>query len=144
MTKLVAPTLPILAPTLDEWRAMTPAERERLLVEINDALSARRSPTQVGRFTSAVLGGTAGLVGRLQSMVDDLGTRADQAAAQADQALAVARAGVLAVLEARGIACPEEVRDRVTACPDPAILQRWLLRATTARTAAEVVEEACG
>jgi hypothetical protein len=82
------------------------------------------------------LGGTAALVGRLQSMVDDLGAKAEQA----DQALAVARAGILAVLEARGVACPEEVREPIAACQDAAILQRWLLRATSARTAAEVIE----
>jgi Uma2 family endonuclease len=294
MTKLAAsPSLPLIAPTLDAWRAMTTAERERLLIQINDALSDPRAAMsegrphkkaktraldllgrhfgaigrviylaeemavlypgeeiftpdvlavldvaqpedderlawvvadegkgldlvlevlhrgdrkkdlvdnveryaklgipeyfvydrarqqihgfrlvnpgarryqrivpQAGRFASTVLGidlavvggtlrffhgeselgGTAGLVGRLQSMVDDLGAKADQAAVQAEQALAVARAGIFALLEARGVACPEDARARISACDDPATLQRWLLRATTARTTAEILE----
>ena len=293
MTKVAAaPTLPVIAPTLDEWRAMTLAERERLLVQINDVLSDPRAAMsegrphkkaktraldllgrhfgaigrviylaeemavlypgeevftpdvlavldvpqieddermawvvadegkgldlvlevlhhgdrkkdlvdnveryaslgipeyfvydrarqqihgfrlsepgarryqrvvpQAGRFTSTVLGidlaivggtlrfflgeselgGTPGLIGRLQSMVDELGTKAEQAATQADQALAVARAGIFALLDARGLACSDDLHAHISACEDPAILQRWLLRATTARTAAEVI-----
>jgi Uma2 family endonuclease len=121
----------------------------------------QRIVPQAGRFTSTVLGvdlaivggtlrffhgeselgGTPSLVGRLQSMVDELGARAEQAAVQAEQALAVARAGIFALLDARGLVCSDDLRARISTCEDPAILQRWLLRATTARTAAEVTEE---
>ena len=308
MAKLAAaPTLPLIAPTLDEWRAMTAAERERLLIQINDVLSDPREAMsegrphkkaktraldlldrhfaamgrviylaeemavlypgeevftpdvlavldvpqpedderlawvvadegkgldlvlevlhhgdrkkdlvdnveryatlgipeyfvydrarqqihgyrlsgpgsrryqrivpQAGRFPSVVLGldlaivggtlrfflgeselgGTPGLVSRLQSMVDEVSVKAEQSAAQAEQtaaqaeqavaqaeqALAVARAGIAALLEARGVPCPEEVRAQIAACEDPAILQRWLQRAATARTVAELIE----
>jgi Uma2 family endonuclease len=127
------------------------------------APSARRYERivpQAGRYTSTVLGldlavvggtlrffygeselgGTPALVERLQSMVDDLGARADQAAAQAAQALDVARAALLALLEARGLPCPAEARARVAACEDAAKLQQWLARVMTARTVGDVFE----
>jgi len=119
----------------------------------------QRIVPQAGRFASTVLGldlaivqgtlrffqgeselgGTPGLISRLETMVDELGVKADQASTQAEQALGVARAGIFAVLEARGVPCPEDVRGQVSACDDPATLQRWLARATTVRTAAEIL-----
>lgn len=116
---------------------------------------------QAGRYPSAVLGidfaivggtlrffqgeselgGTPALVGRLQSMVDELSARGDQAAAQIEQTRAVAQAGIFAMLSVRGIACPEDVRARITACEDPVLLQRYLEHATTAATAAEILDE---
>jgi Uma2 family endonuclease len=129
---------------------------------------------QAGRYTSAVLGldfailggtlrlfhgaselaGTGDVLGRLQGMVNELTTKVDetaaqaeqaaaqaqQAAAQAGEALAVARAGILAVLEARGVPCPDEVRALIMACEAPAILQQWLVRAIGATSASAVVE----
>ena len=115
---------------------------------------------QVGRFTSTVLGvdlaivggtlrfftgeselaGTPDLLGRLQGMVDEQAAKATQAATLAEQALQVARDAILALLEARNIPGLESVRAQISACDDPTTLQRWLQRATTAQTAAEVVE----
>jgi hypothetical protein len=46
---------------------------------------------------------------------------------------------VLTVLDARGIAVPPAVRERILACTDLAQLDTWLRRATTASTADEVV-----
>jgi Uma2 family endonuclease len=43
------PGSPLIAPTEEAWRAMTPAERERLLVTILDALSDPRSAMAEGR-----------------------------------------------------------------------------------------------
>ena len=48
---------------------------------------------------------------------------------------------LLAVLAARGLEVPEEVRARIVGCPDLARLDSWLARAVTARSAAEVVRE---
>jgi cobalamin synthase len=48
---------------------------------------------------------------------------------------------VLAVLAARRIAVPDEVRARISACADVALLDRWLARAITAIAAADVVSE---
>ena len=108
----------------------------------------------------AELPGTADLIGRLHGMVGELIvkadrvaselaeantradqaiTRADQAVTRADQAMDALRAALLAILEARGIPCPEDARARVAACEDPAILQRWILRASSASSALEAL-----
>src|SRR5262245_17594949 len=44
-----APPKALIAPTVEEWRAMTTAERERLLAEVIDALSDPRSAMAEGR-----------------------------------------------------------------------------------------------
>ena len=48
---------------------------------------------------------------------------------------------VLTVLQARGIAVPEEARARILAQKDPERLERWLRRAVTAPSLAEVLDE---
>jgi flagellar biosynthesis/type III secretory pathway protein FliH len=47
---------------------------------------------------------------------------------------------VLTILDARGIPVSEEVRATIKACTDAGLLGRWIARAATAGTAAEVVE----
>jgi hypothetical protein len=42
-------TLPVIAPTEEEWRAMTAAEREAFLVQVNEFLSDPRQTTSEGR-----------------------------------------------------------------------------------------------
>jgi len=89
----------------------------------------------------AELFGSADLIGRLTGMVEDLEAKAEEAAANVEQAAAKAaqawaaglREGVLAVLEARGIPCPDDVRERLISSDDPATLQRWLSRAKVVR-----------
>ena len=49
--------------------------------------------------------------------------------------------GVLAVLAARHIEVPDDVRARITACSDLALLDLWLARAATAVSLADVVHE---
>lgn len=127
----------------------------------------RRIVPQAGRYTSNVLGldfavqggtlrffhgmaelfGTDDLIGRLSGMVERLEARADaeaeRATREADHARAALdglRTAVLAALGARGVSCPDELRARVLACDDPAALQRWLLRALTAATAADAID----
>jgi Uma2 family endonuclease len=115
---------------------------------------------QGGRYTSQVLGldlaiqggtlrffqgmselfGSDDLIGRLTGMVESLEAKAEEAATKADHAVAGLRAGVLAALETRGIAIPDDARDRVAICEDPSILQGWLIRALTAATAAEALD----
>ena len=134
----------------------------------------QRIVPQSGRYTSKVLGldlaiqggtlrffqgmaelfGSADLIGRLTGMVEDLEAKADeaeakveqaeakaeQAATKAEQALTGLRAGVLGALGARSISCTDEERARVMSCDEPATLQRWLLRALTAVSAAEALD----
>jgi predicted nucleotidyltransferase/HEPN domain-containing protein len=49
-------------------------------------------------------------------------------------------AAILLVLKTRGVAVPPEIEQRIAACTDPAVLSRWLERAVTAQSAAEIVE----
>jgi HEPN domain-containing protein len=49
-------------------------------------------------------------------------------------------ADILLVLKTRGVAVPPEIEQRIAACTDPSMLSRWLERAVTAESAAEVVE----
>ncbi|MEO5729241.1 MAG: Uma2 family endonuclease [Byssovorax sp.] len=87
---------------------------------------------------SAELISSEDLIGRLTGMVEELESKAQQAEAKAEQATAGLREGILAVLDARGIACPDDARERLMACDDPPVLQRWLARAKSAGSAAEV------
>jgi predicted nucleotidyltransferase/HEPN domain-containing protein len=48
-------------------------------------------------------------------------------------------ADILLVLKTRGVAVPPEIEQRIAACADPAVLSRWLTRAVTAESAAEVL-----
>jgi hypothetical protein len=46
---------------------------------------------------------------------------------------------ILRVLEARGLAVPDAVRDRILRCTDSALLERWIGRAAIAVSAADVI-----
>ncbi len=48
--------------------------------------------------------------------------------------------GVLAVLAARGVTVPADIRDRIIGCTDPVQLNTWLTRAATADTIADVID----
>ena len=67
-------------------------------------------------------------------------TKAEQATTKAEQAITGLRAGVLGALGARSISCSDDERARVMSCDEPATLQRWLLRALTAVSAAEALD----
>ncbi|MEV8229681.1 hypothetical protein AB0P41_27125 [Streptomyces sp. NPDC079167] len=59
-----------------------------------------------------------------------------------DEGRAQGRAeGLLLILEARGIALTDDLRQKVTTCTDPELLHRWLHRAATATTTEEVFAE---
>jgi flagellar biosynthesis/type III secretory pathway protein FliH len=53
-------------------------------------------------------------------------------------------AAVLAILAARGIQVSTEVRARIEACGDVAVLDRWIARATTAASAEEIIDPSPG
>lgn len=94
---------------------------------------------------AAELYDTAHLIRRLQGMVESLETRSAEAEALAEQAnrstlraLTGVRRAIAALLTARGISCSEEGRARLDACADPEILDKWLSRAITAASEAEI------
>jgi len=112
----------------------------------------QRVVPQFGRYSSQVLGldlsveqgklrffygmaelfGSEELIGRLKGMVEDLESKAEQSLTEG------LREAILALLDARGIPCPDDARTRFLACLDPALLRRWISRATTAATVDEV------
>jgi hypothetical protein len=47
---------------------------------------------------------------------------------------------VLLVLDARGVAVPDDIRDRVTSCTDLDQLERWVQRAAVVDTAQELLD----
>lgn len=51
------------------------------------------------------------------------------------------RKSVLRVLAARNIPVPDDVRERVDACTEPGLLDRWLDRAVTVAAAEQIFEE---
>ena len=50
-------------------------------------------------------------------------------------------AAILAFLAARGVTVSDEVRARVEACKDSAVLDRWIVRAATSASAEEMFPE---
>lgn len=109
---------------------------------------------------TAELFSSADLIGRLTGMVEELEAKAErasaeveqatatvaqatakvaQATAKVDQAIVGMRETVLAVLSARGIACPDDARARVMTCDDLPTLQRWVARATVASSALDAL-----
>ncbi len=127
--------LPVIAPTEDEWRAMTPDARQDLLVRILDALSdpaAARSEAELEARADEAQ------VEEAQARLKAAQARAREAQAQAREAFTALREGIAALLDARGITCSSEAQARLSSCSDAATLQRWLLKAMTAGTEEEV------
>ena len=100
----------------------------------------------------AELPGSARLIDQLQTMVLSVEARAEQAEteaaearAEADEARADAARrtamGVLAVLRARGVAVPDDARERILAESDTRRLDRWLEKAIAAASVGEVLDE---
>lgn len=48
---------------------------------------------------------------------------------------------ILSVLTARGLTLGEEARARILSCTEPVLLARWLLRAATVQSSAEVLSD---
>jgi hypothetical protein len=87
----------------------------------------------------AELFGSSDLIDRLTGMVGSLEAKAEQAEAKAEQAVVAGlREAVLALLDARGIACPDAARVLLMSENDPSIVRRWLSRAATAGSSAEI------
>ncbi|MDC3955071.1 Uma2 family endonuclease [Polyangium jinanense] len=113
-------------------------------------------------YGMAAIFGTEDLIGRLQGMMQSLEAKAEQAEAQveqaqakaeqaeaqaeqaqakAEQALTSLQNSLLAIVAARGIPCSDDDRERVRSCVELETLQRWLVRAATVGSMAEVLAE---
>ncbi len=46
---------------------------------------------------------------------------------------------ILMILETRGVRVPKTLRDKILACADPELLDRWLRSAASAASAADVI-----
>ncbi|MRG95189.1 Uma2 family endonuclease [Polyangium spumosum] len=113
-------------------------------------------------YGMAAIFGTEDLIGRLQGMMQSLETKAEQARTEAEQARTEAEQArteaeqarteaeqaltslhdsLLAIVAARGISCSAGDRERVRSCTEPETLQRWLVRAATVGSMAEVLAE---
>jgi len=117
-----------------------------------EARRYQRIIPQGGRHASAVLGldlallndkleffygmsqvfGSDDLIAHLQSMLDSLDAKAVKAEAKG------LRDTLLAIAQARGLVCSEFEREKLHACQDPVILQRWMARTAIASSMAEV------
>ncbi len=64
-----------------------------------------------------------------------------QAKGREEGARAARVADLLAILEARGLAVSAAEQETIAACTDDAVLTRWIRKAATAATAAEVFAE---
>jgi len=126
-----------------------------------DARRYQRIVPQGGRHASGVLGldlaivdgrleffygmaaifGTEDLIGRLQGMMHSLEAKAEQARTEADRALASLQDSLIAIAAARQIPCSDDERARIRDCDDPAMLQRFLVRAVTAGSMAEILAD---
>jgi len=123
-----------------------------------DARRYQRIVPQAGRYHSAVLGldlvlqqgslhfyqgmaeliGSDDLISRLAGMVESLEAKAEQDQMTIGRAIAAMQESILAALAARAIPVSDEARGRVTSCDDLPVLQHWLMRALSAKSAEDL------
>lgn len=85
--------------------------------------------------------GSGDWIGRLQGMVEDLEHKSNEAQAERESALSGLREAVTSMLAVRGIPCGEAATERINACNDPLVLQRWMRSAMKAGSAEEALAE---
>jgi hypothetical protein len=143
--------LPIF-PSEKEWLARSPDERNRLLAEILAVVAEHRASTTErwcldDELSEGQQRNAHSTIAQARAMIARSDARLAQAEAdpakaraeKADLAISGLQTGILAALESRGIVIEDELRARVLSCDDPMILQRWLLRALSASSAAEAL-----
>jgi hypothetical protein len=99
------------------------------------------------RFFSgfAELVGSRELIARMSGMMDGAEARADDAEARAgDAEIRALQRSVLLVLSARQETVPADVAERIAACRDVSLLERWLQRAIVVGDARELVQHLPG
>jgi Uma2 family endonuclease len=76
-----------------------------------------------------------------QTQAEQAQTKAEQAETKLEQAVRSTRDNLLAILSARGIPGSDDARTRVMLCDDLTLLQRWLVLALSATSAADIFAE---
>lgn len=87
---------------------------------------------------AAELYDTAHLIRRLQGMVANLEQKAEQLTNDAEKIRATIGRTIVSLLAMRGITCSAETLAKIEACTDPDVLDRWVARAMTASSEADV------
>jgi Uma2 family endonuclease len=87
---------------------------------------------------AAELYDTAHLIRRLEGMVTNLERKNDETAREAEKNRVTIRDTILAILAARGVTCKTETLEQLHSCIDADILKRWVTRALTATSEADV------
>jgi hypothetical protein len=134
---------PLLPQAIEDLAALPPDAHERavaeqILLNLQHALGAKPSRTPEEQEFVMVMHSTwedAREEGRKEGRNEARNEARNEGRIEGEaQAL-------LTVLAARGIAVPEDARERILAQKDPACLTRWLQKAATAPSLAEVLDE---
>lgn len=116
---------------------MTPAERLDFQVRARDALKAAAEAE-----AEAWAEQTEARAAEAEARAEQAKAEAERAKAEAEQAKAQALGvGVLAVLQARGLAVSDTARERVLSERDGARLARWLEKAIVAASVEEALAD---
>lgn len=87
---------------------------------------------------AAELYDTAHLIRRLEGMVSNLEKKNEEAEHEAEKNRVTIRDTILAILAARGVTCADERLEQLHSCIDADNLKRWVTRALTATSEADV------
>jgi predicted transposase/invertase (TIGR01784 family) len=130
-----------LAGVLRQWMG----ELRELMLQPTGAAALRQLLRYIAELRDGEVDALREVIGRLGSRAEDVMMTMAERWKQEGEARGEARGeakgkaeAILAVLAARGIDVSEDWRGQVLACPDVATLNRWLERAVTAASTAEI------
>ena len=129
------------------WQAPNGREALGMLVRYVVLVSERTKIQDLARTLVPVLGDAAGEVvmtegERLIQLGEARGEARGRAEGEARGRAQGRSAALLAVFSARALPISPELRERIAACTDIALLDKWIARAATSASAAEALSEA--
>ena len=133
-----------ISATAAAFEAVRPLDEERAALYNNVVLTSLRGAARAV-FEDLMANGTyqykSDFAKRYVAQGEAAGRAQGEASGRAQGEARGRALAVLAVLTARGVVVPAEVRARVLACTDVAVLDGWIARAANAKDAGEVVGE---